>query len=91
MPGTVRLMSRNRVGLDPVAVDLTDRKREVLDVLVDSNGFVGVGDIQEELGTSYENAGVLLRNVRNKIDLEVETGPNNKKTYKLAESAESEL
>jgi hypothetical protein len=84
-------MSRNRVGLDPVAVDLTDRKREVLDVLVDSNGFVGVGDIQEELGTSYENAGVLLRNVRNKIDLEVETGPNNKKTYKLAESAESEL
>jgi len=77
--------------LEPVAVDLTDREREVLDVLVDSTGFVGVGDVEDELDTSYENAGVLLRNVRDKIDLEVETGPNNKKTYKLTESTESEL
>jgi len=77
--------------LEPVAVDLTDREREVLDVLVDSTGFVGVEDVEDELDTSYENAGVLLRNVRDKIDLEVETGPNNKKTYRLTEGTESEL
>jgi hypothetical protein len=50
-----------------------------------------VEDVEDELDTSYENAGVLLRNVRDKIDLEVETGPNNKKTYKLTEGTESEL
>jgi len=83
---------RHRVhDLEPVAVDLTDREREVLDVLVETSGSLGVDDVQEALDTSYENAGVLLRNVRDKIDLEVETGPNNKKTYKLPDGRESEL
>lgn len=77
--------------LEPVAADLTDREREVLEVLVDRNGFVEVEDVRQELDTTYQNAGTLLRNIRDKIDLDVRTGDKNKKTYKLTESVESDL
>lgn len=40
---------------------------------------MGVKDVRR-VDASYENAGVLLRNVRDEIDLEVETGLSNNKT-----------
>lgn len=82
---------RSRVReLEGVGGEFTNSEWSLIQVLLDSEEYVGVGSIAEELDTNRNNARAILHNVKEKVDLDVVTR-GRKKVYKVPEDTRKEI
>jgi len=82
---------RSRVReLEGVGGEFTNREWEVIQVLLDLDTNADVQDLSEELETSKNNARAVLNNVKDKVELDVET-QGRKKLYSIPEDTRKEI
>ena len=82
---------RSRVReLEGVGGEFTNSEWSLIQVLLDSDEYVDVGSIAEELDTNRNNARAILHNVKEKVDLDVVTR-GRKKVYKVPEDTRKEI
>jgi len=82
---------RSRVReLEGVGGEFTNREWEVIQVLLDQEEFTSVKTVADKVETSKNNAGVLIYNVRDKIDLDVKS-EGKKKLYRIPEDTRKEI
>lgn len=87
----VHKLERQVRELQPVNIDLTNRERQILEVFLESEGYIDVGKIAEDTSLSRQNAGSHLSNLKKKIDFDSRTLENNRKEYRLSEEEENKI
>ena len=82
---------RSRVReLEGVGGRFTDSEWKALQVILDSDGYVGVADVSESVGTSRNNARAVINNVKEKVELDVKT-EGRRKLYRVPEETKKEI
>ena len=82
---------RSRVReLEGVGGEFTNSEWSLIQVLLDSDEYVDVSSIAEDLDTNRNNARAILNNVKDKVDLDVITR-GRKKVYRVPEDTRKEI
>jgi len=79
--------------MQPLAVDLTERQRDVLNVFLnaDNDAWIGAHKISQKLDTSRNNAGSIMSDLKKKVDFDSQTVENGKKLYKLPDTEREKI
>ena len=86
----VRQLEKELRELTPVTVDLTDRERDILEILMSLDGFASTTRIAEELGVSSANARAIIGNLTDKVDIDVKK-EGRKKVYRLSKEEKEKI
>ena len=84
---------RNKVYDVLIAVELTGKEKEVLDILL-AREWVSTKEVAEELGTSTSNARTVINRLKKAEGINLEEtkqGKNNAKAYKLPDQVKEKI